>query len=784
MLRNYLTVAWRNLQRHGLHALINVTGLAIGMTCCMLILQYVRHELSFDRFHSQADRIYRVLQWTNAKTPFPLADIVVEEVPEALARVRISNTWDRQVEYGGTRAMEDGYRFADAELFSVFSFPFVCGDPQNALHQPDAIVLSQQTAERYFGEGDPLGKRLLVDNRYERIVTGVVDVPENSHVHFDLIASMASARQELWDNWFEHWGMYDLATYLLLQEGSDPGLVAPKLTRAVSGPRTERNPELGPISLRLQPLTDIHLRSASIQHELEPQGHIADVYAFAGIAVLVLAIACLNFTNLATARSVERAREVGMRKVVGAERPQLVGQFLAESLLLAGFSLLLAVALAELCLPAFNVATDKHLTLMAGGNWQALPPFVALAVVTGIAAGVYPALFLSAFRPVEVWRGRVGGGRRAVSLRRWLVVLQFAITTALLVGAGAIYGQMRYLKTKRLGFAEEQLVTFDLPDRSRREQLMSALGELTQVVGASAANHFPPHRLGHSTLYRPEGASEETWCKTVMVDDAYFGVLQVPFAAGRPFSREVAGDVSDAMILNQAAVAYFDLEEPLGAYFPEVGWNHQDAYVIGIVEDFHFEALHDPIRPIVFLVDPQDLWRLVVRLRADDVAGAMAAVRTAWEEVFPEWVFEYRFVDESFDAAYRAEERTARLIGYASALAVLVACLGLAGLASFTAEQRTKEIGIRKSLGASTRSVVVLLTREFTILVAVANLIGWPAAYLAVQQWLEQFAYRIELGPSLFAAGAVGALLIAWLTVGWQTARAATANPVDALRYE
>lgn len=783
MLTHLLKTAWRTLLRHRAHALINVAGLATGMACCMLILLYVRHELRFDRFNAHADRIYRVVQGqVNAMTPFPLAEVAAAGVPEVEGYVRISSGFHRQLGAGDRRWTTEEYRYVDPQLLQVFSFPVVAGDPVSALSAPDGLVLSREAAERWFPAG-AVGQRLRVGNEHERVVTAVVDIPSASHVGFECAASTAAARQELWDEWFDHWGMYDLATYLLLRPGSDPVRTSDKITAAIAGPLQERNPELGTPSILLQPLTDIHLRSRGIKHELQPQSDIATVYALSAIAVVVLLIACLNFMNLSTARASERAREVGMRKVVGAGRGQLVRQFLGESLLLSLFAFAVALALAELLLPAFNATAGTRLALLASRDWGTVGLFAGLALAVGLGAGAYPALFLSAFSPVAVWHGRWRPGG-ALPLRRLLVLVQFAITSTLLVGAGIVQLQMRYLREARLGFDQERLVAFDLPDLGRREALKEKLAAHPGIVSVSSSNHIPPNPLGHSTVYHPPGREDEDmWTQTVLVDWQYFETLGVDFVEGRPFRQDVRSDSSDALILNQAAVRWFGLTDPLGTPF-RIGWHQHQGQVIGVVEDFHFETLHEPIKPIVFLVDKGSCWRMVVRLRPADVAGTMGAVREAWDEVYPEWLFSYRLVDQAFGATYRDQERVGRLVSVAGVLAIAIACMGLWGLTSFSTERRTREIGIRKAVGASAGSLVVLLSRELTVLVVVASLLGWPVAWWAMRQWLAQFAYRVEVAPGIFMAVAAAALVVAWLTVSWQTLRAALADPVRALRYE
>lgn len=781
MLRNYLKTAWRNLLRHKLFSMINISGLAIGMACCILITLFVRDELSYDRYHEKGERIYRVL---GPRTCFPLGAVVRDAVPEVSETVRFTFKWKRLVSYKTKRFEEPAFVYADPNVFQVFSFPLIKGDPRTVLANPLSIVITEEIARKYFDDEDPIGKVLTVENEHDYMVTGILgEVPRHSHFRFDFLATFVGAEEVFWKEFLDHWGMGNFFTYLLLHENSSISEVERKMSEAIVEPMRKRNPELRSHPLRLQSLLDIHLHSADLKGDIEPQGNIAHVYVFSAIAVFILLIACINFMNLSTARSVRRMKEVGMRKVVGAHRWQLIRQFLGESILLATISMVLTLVLVELFLPVFNGLVSKELTLFDGG-WTVLPALVGIALCVGFLAGSYPAFFLSAFRPAEILKGKGRTGTGSALFRRALVLLQFSISIVLIVGTGIVYTQMEYLGNKSLGFNQEHVVVVKVPRTEKRETLKAELRQHPNVLHVSSANHVPPDALGHSTIYIPEDREDDTWVRTVLVDYEYFETLGIEFATGRSFSEEFVTDATDALILNESAVELFGLEDPLGTQFVKIGWTQQDGQVIGVVRNFHFESLYERINPLVFLVDLSDCFKLVVRIRPEDIPGTLDFIEEKWSALFPDEIFSYRFVDQSFDEEYRVEERMGQIAGSSALLALFVACLGVFGLASFSAEQRTKEIGIRKVLGASLSSIVTLLSKEVSWLVVGANAIAWPVAYFAMQRWLQHFAYRIDLGPGIFMLGGIIALAIAWLTVSYQAIRSALANPVNALRNE
>ena len=805
MFGNYLKVAVRNLWRQRFYSLINIAGLAVGMATCLMIVLWVQDELSYDRHHEHAAQIYRIA--LEAQTPAgahqeapatsgAIAPTLRSEVPEVVATTRIC--WaENLVAHGERHFYEDRFFWGDEETFDVFTFPFVQGDPETALEAPNSVVLTETTVRKYFGNEEPLGKTIRVDGKTDYAITGVLkDLPDNMHFHFDFLASFSTLRVE--EDAQGYWMDHTYATYLRLQEGTDPALVAARINEIVDRQIGELL-KMAAIHFVyfLQPLVDIHLHS-HILGELEPNGHIANVYVFSVIAAFILLIACINFVNLATARSTKRAREVGVRKVVGAGRRQLIGQFLGESVLIGLLALIGALVLIEVLLPFFNDLAEKSLELRYVEDAGMLMGLLGMALGVGLLAGVYPAFFLSAFAPISVLKGAERTGRRGVYFRRVLVVTQFAISIGLVVGTLVIVAQMDYVRARNLGFDKENTLAVTLRGEevcNGVEALKADFLQQTSVIGAAASSALPGWLQNKTVLWEKGARPEETMVVTQMLADYDFvPTLGMRLVEGRNFSREFGGDAEGVYIVNQAAAALLKEGKVIGREIgylqppPQESVFHE---IVGVVEDFHFQPLHTAIEPLVLQLAPNSMvnaansfLHMVVRIRPGDVQGTLGSLEETWKKHAGSAPFEYRFLDEELDQLYRAELRLERIFKTFSGLAIFIACLGLFGLASFTAEQRTKEIGIRKTLGASVANVVVLLSRDFTLLVIVANVIAWPAAYYGMSRWLEGFAYRIDLGWETFVLGGIAALAIAWLTVSWQAVKAALANPVEALRYE
>ncbi len=807
MFRNYITVAMRNIRKHKGFSLINIAGLAIGIGSCLLILLFVQSELSYDRFHEKADRIYRVgftfhvgtNEFDAALGPCPLAEAMVDEFPEVQSAARVfarqSRGGDVFVRYGEKRYKENKFLWVDPELLDILTIPFLKGNPEEALAQPNSVVLTAETADKYFGQEEPIGKMLELEDGSLYMVNGVTESwPEHSHFHFDFLAAFSSLPKS------KDLDFYDTAvfTYILLQEGAliaELGLklpefsgkcMAPIIEKIMAVPYKEFLESGNFIGFMTQPLQDIHLRS-KWGNELEPQGSINTVIIFSAIAVLILIVACINFINLTTARSTQRANEVGVRKVVGSSRKQLIRQFLSESIFLSFIAFLLALAFVELSLPIFNALIGKEFSASHVIDWPFPLVLFVGAIVIGMAAGSYPAFLMASFRPVAVLKGKIQSSMRGRKFRDALVVFQFCASIILLVGTAVIYTQLHFIRNKDLGFDKEHIVVIQRAEKLGSQQLAfkNQLQQNPGVLGATFTDSLPQMLLEAKVFQKEgEGSQENNTLITITADYDLLKTYGLKIIAGRYFERERSTD-SAAVVLNEAAVKALDIQEPLEKRLVLVGLKRKPMDIIGIINDFHMESLHTEIGPTaVILVGARLSVLLSVRVRPVDLPKTLGFLEDKWREFTNNQPIEYVFFDDQFDLLYKAEVQAGKVITAFAFLAVFIACLGLLGLASFTASQRTKEIGIRKVLGATTSGILVLLNKDFVKRVLVANLIAWPLAYYAMNKWLENFAYRIQITIWIFLASAVIALLIALFTVSYQTIRAARGNPVDSLRYE
>jgi putative ABC transport system permease protein len=806
MLKNYLKTAFRNISRHKGYSFINLLGLSIGIACCILILLYVQDEFSFDRYVPEYQNTYRIVLDIEtpeggdihmARTPPPWGPSLAEEYPEVESYMRFKTplvSWLVSNEAEDKRFHEKGFYFADHTVFDFFDFELLKGDPETALLEPRTVVLTVSSAERYFGNRDPMGQTLRLDNTHDFLVTGIMeDVPRNSHFSFDILASISTlgAVAIYGDTDYHTWrrGLApDLYTYIRLQEGASPvGLEAklPEFLRAHMGAVLDRaNVRFHP---RLQPLSDIHLHS-NLQAEIRSNSDIRYVYIFSAIAIFVLIIACINFMNLATARSAGRAQEVGLRKVVGAQKSQLISQFVGESTILAFLALIVALVLVQVFLPFFNSLSGKSLSLDLGGPLTLLG-LVGLTLLVGILSGSYPAFFLSSFEPVAVFRGSLKAGRANAWLRKFLVVFQFALSIIFIIGTGVVHRQLHYVRNKVLGFDKEQVVVLPMGD-PRARQIYLTFKERAQqsprVTAVAGTSSVPGGLIGLMVLL-PEGAEagNEVTMETFFVDHDFVEAMGIEIAAGRDFSLEYTTDANEAFILNETAVRQLGWEDqPLGKQITIQGF--RTGRVIGVVKDFHAKSLHQRIEPLVLQIapDPDAFLQLVARIAPGNIEDTLDDIRAAWAQVYPNDPFTFTFLDEDFDSLYRSERMRGRIFLTFSLLAVFIACLGLLGLASFTAEQKTKEIGIRKVLGATEASIVRLLSLEFIRLVLAAGLIAFPVAYLIMDSWLKNFAYRIHIPWELFLLSTGLAVVIALVTVSFQAVRASLTNPVDSIRTE
>ncbi len=790
MLKHYLTVALRTLRRERGYAALNVGGLALGLACCFLIVLFIGHETAFDRFHRKADRTFRVLlslddEWKGS-TPAGLTPAFTAAFPEVEAAVRVHPDRSPYLRVGGESRRAPGYALADPAFFEVFDgFELLRGDPATALADPRALVLTETAAAGLFGDADPMGRTVAYDGATDLTVTGVMaDPPPTSTLDFDYLGSFELYREWGGEEALTDFTNHNYLTYLLLRPGADPDALEAKATAWARA----RFPELygeAPDDFQvaeLQPLPAIHLDTA-VRYDVLPTRDPRYLWVFGAVAALILLIAAVNFTNLATARAAQRAKEVGVRKAVGAGRGQLAGQFLGEAVLLGALATALALALVALLLPTFNAFIGADVRLGTGSLGTA-GMLVGIGLAAGLLAGAYPALVLSAFRPARVLKGELTRGRGGARLRRGLVVFQFAATVALLVGTITIFDQLRFMRAQDLGFEAEQVLFFpEAPDlRGRYDAFRAELLADPGVRGVALST--PPGRVGTNRGYNWPGAEGEDeqgvslW--TIIAGPDYLETMGIELVAGRGFVSEA--DTHDVYVLNEAAVRELGFEDPVGQPFR--AWDRPMGEVIGVVEDFHFQSLRHAIEPVVINYKPGWVGTVAVRAAAADVSGVLDHVRATWAEFAPGYALEYRFLDEDFGRAYRAEEQLVQRFGFFAAVAVLIACLGLFGLAAHTAERRRKEVGVRKVLGASVRSLVVLLSRDFAGLVLAGFVVAAPLAWLGLRSWLDGFAYRAALGPDPFVWAGLLALAVALVAVGGQALRAATADPVRALRSE
>jgi putative ABC transport system permease protein len=812
MLGNYLKIAWRNIVGSPLFSAINIVGLAIGLACCIVITLFVRYEMSFDKQWDNADRIYRVTRdfFGNnlelAAVAPPIAPLLKQDFVEVEDAIRIIATGGAAVSRGDLRIREENLVLADPNTFEFFNLEFISGNAESALARPTNIVLTERAAERYFGDEDPMGQTLNLMDQADVTVSGVIrDLPDNTHMAFELIGSIAAIPLMLGPDELESWGSNNYYTYIRLPAGYDPADLEAKFNDFLV--RHWNEDAESSSALGLQRLPDIHLTSDR-DGEWQANGSIAIVYTFSAVALFVLLIACINFMNLTTARSTQRAREVGVRKVVGANRGQLIFQFMGESILLTALAMLLAVALVEIVLPVFGAFLEKPLAFSLADPGS-LGLLLASLLVVGLFAGSYPALYLSKFRPADVLKGPASGTGSAL-LRRTLVVIQFATSIALLIATGVVMAQMNYARNVDLGYDKARNLVTQLPYFAdlweTYEPMKAELEAHPDILSVVYSSRVPSMQNNDGSGYIAEGmqiAMENFMAiADIKVDYSWFEHYGVEFLAGRPFRpNEIRVEapseenpvVKSVAILNESAARRFNWspDEAVGKVIREPQSRALDRFydyeIVGVIPDIHFSSLHNAMKATVYAPPDPNYGRwLSVKLAAGDHREAIAYFESTWKKLVPGEPVFWEFLDNRFDALYRSEQRQAQMFGVFSAFAIFVATLGLFGLASFTTERRTKEIGIRKVMGASVKDIVFLLTADFTRLVLLANIIAWPVAYYFMNDWLNRFAYRAPFAEWawLFVASALAALAVAWLTIILQAGRAATSRPVLALRYE
>lgn len=797
MFRNYVKIAFRNLWKNRVYSGINVFGLAVGLATCLVITLYVADELSYDRHHKRADRIYRVVHhatWDEgnlnlAPTSAPYGPTLKQNYPEIEQAVRILGEGGGPMQYGETKIEVDDVLFAEQGLFQVFTYPFLFGDPNTALSKPESIVLTKELALRLFGDAaKAMGKTIYFENHFGNVVTGVIDnVPANSHLTFSGLRSLPTGFSGGWQE-------FNLYTYLLLREGTNPQTLTAKFPAFF-----ERyiKPEMGNVTykMELQPITSIHLHS-NLDYEIGPNGSSRTVSVFAVIGGLILLLAGINYMNLSTARSAIRIREVGVRKAVGSGRGQLAGLFFTETLLLTLVATVLGVCIAQGMMPFFTNLTGKNLSIWQFGTGYSLAAIAGFALITGLLSGCYPALFLSGSRTVAALREQLGKQSGTIAFRKTLVTFQFVITITLIAASGIIYQQLRFSLDKELGFNKEQVLTFHLNEEKTRTKIPAIKAQLLNnplIEGvAAASNPLGTNSLGGGGyFFEIDGQMTQSSriTQNFMVDGDFLKTMEIGLVQGRSFSDAIPADRSNAILVNETLVKELGWKDPIGKrvkFFIDNKGTLAERRVVGVVNDFHTHSLQHKIEPLALQMppSPNEEDNLYVKIRPGQAADALVFIEKTYRQFEPGSVFTYQFLDQNFARQYAAEQNQSQILLIFSALAIFIACLGLFGLAAFAAEQRTKEIGVRKVLGASVASIVALLSKDFLKLVLIAIVIASPVAWYAMHRWLENFAYKIDMSWWVFALAGLLAIGIALLTVSFQSVKAALMNPVKSLRSE
>jgi len=791
MIRNYILTALRTILRQRGYSFINNFGLALGLACTLLILLWVQDEVSYDRFHENIDQLYRVVEdqyYSGATyhvtvTPYPSGPVWAEKIPEIREAVRLQWTGGMLFRYEDKAFYEGGMRAVDSNFFQVFTFPLVEGDPETALLEPFSMVLTEEMAEKYFGDEDPIGKSLQV-NEYQFTITGLAkDLPHNSSIGFDFLVP--------WDfiktigRYTDHWGSNSIQTYVRLEENADPGPVDAKLTAVY-----RENESEGTTDFMLEPLKRLHLFTYW-GYQTKPEG-IQYVYIFSIIATFVLIIACINFMNLSTAKASMRAKEIGIRKVVGAKRKNLIRQFYGETLILTIIAVLLAYLLLAAFLGGFNKLSGKDVGFEALLEGDFLIGILIITIITAFIAGSYPALLLSSFKPVVVMKGETAGGVKKGTLRKILVIFQFTISIFLIIGTAAVYNQLVYMRSKYLGYEKEHLIYIPMRGeiKTAYERIKGEFEKCPHVVSMTATQHAPTNFGSNSGGAHWPGKDPElrTLITTNAVDFGFVETMKIEIAEGRDFNEEYVSDMTDTstyegvFLINETLAGIINRDTIVGLQLDFMGVHGP---IIGVMKDFNYHHLSNEIMPLAMVIAPV-YWLnyILFRIQPGDITRNMSDLEEIWKEVLPGYPFDYYFIDQELEERYRGQEVVGILLRYFAIIAIVIACLGLFGLASFTAEQRTKEFGIRKTMGADGKHLIMLLSRQFTYLVLISIVLGCPIAWYLLNKWLQDFAYRDTLHWWIYVLAALLALMLALISVIYQAVKVSRTNPADALRYE
>ena len=795
MLRNYFIIAFRNLRKHRLHSFINLAGLSIGLGCCMFIFIYVQHELSYDRFHKNAKDIYRLTEVLHlpkednarAVTSPPMGPSIQSNFPEVLKMVRI-NYSSRDISYQQKKNFDSRIIYADSTFFDVFSFPILEGTSAYALEKPYSVVLTKTTARKYFGEENPVGKMMMLSDTIPIKVTGLInDVPENAHFSFDCILSRSTWAEMTKRTPETNWYSNNYYTYLLLKEDTDPKVLQKKISDYIGTQMRDARKESGLwYDLKLQALTDIHLHS-NLNAEINPNSDISYIYIFSAAALFILLIACSNFINLSAAKSLERTKEIGLRKTVGARRSQLILQFLGESLfycLLAGIGSVLMVMIA---LPYFNQLTGLNITPTQLQDPLLVLIFVLVILLVSLAAGLYPAFLLSSFQPGLALKETVKGSWHHLILKKGLVVFQFAIAIALIIGTTVVYRQLHYIQHRNLGFEKEQIVQLELPlaDHDKGQRLQSEFGKNPRIRNSSLTDFSFSDGFSRVAIL-PEGANENEMnsLPVISVDEHFLSTFKIPIVAGRDFSTSFPTDPDQAFILNETAAKNFGWT-PQSALGKGIDWGlGKQGKVIGVVKDFNFSSLHNNIQPLIIHILPESYSNLSISIQPNQTVQAIKEIESSWKNVGAASTLKYKFMDEDFQSLYKADQKMQSILGVFTVLSIFIACLGIFGLTAYTIRQRVKEIGVRRVLGASSRNIVWLFSKEFITLLLISIAIASSLAWIFMNKWLEDFAYHVNLSAWIFILAGLLTLTISFLTIGVLAYKASQANPGKNLRTE
>ena len=783
MLKNYLKIAFRHLAKNKSYTFINTLGLGVGLAACIIIGLWVNYELSYDDYHKNSDRIYRILNGDVAAIPPTLAPALKDDYPEIAGD--IVRFWPikspSDIIHEDKQFAERNITFTDPEVFNVFTHPLILGDKETALSSSNRIVISESMADKYFDTENPLGKTMTMWGR-DLEVTGVFeDVPQNSHHRYDFLVPI-ELLETFMGSMMENWTWAGFYTYILLPENVQPTRVETAIASTFSKYTEENFP-----SPELQSLNDIYFEQA--EKDIAVTGNFNYVVILATIAIIVLVVACINFMNLSTAYSTMRKKEVGMRKTLGAQRNQLIGQFLGEAILLSLMGLSLALILVEISLPFFSNFTGNPLSMPYQQNWMAISGFIGLALLVGTLSGSYPAFFLSNFKPVSVLKNADRASSSGGNLRKGLVVFQFSISIFLIVAALTVYSQINFMQKKDLGFSDEKVI---ITGAENYQNMKAELEKMPEIAQVSAAYNVPGQRLPFYPIRTAEMAPDSLpTMRTLRVNPGFMETLGMNMAKGRSFTEEISTDATQAFVINQAAANYLGWDNPIGRElswynFSEDGSSFEVAKqgeVIGVVDDFNYASLHNPIEPLIIHVS-NDINMAVIKLNAGSTEKTISQIRETWKSVTPGSHFWYYFLSDDLDRQYGAEQKLGQVFGGLTLLALFIACLGLFGLTTYSTQQRTKEIGIRKVMGAGVKQIILMLNIEVLKMVGLSLVIAIPIAWYVMNQWLADFAYRIEIGPSIFILAGMSALAIALLTVSWQSIKAAVTNPVESLRSE